>query len=85
MVVRGNSMKKYTAEFFGTFALVVIGFGSAVIPGNHIGSFGIAFSLGLTLLSMVYAIGGISGCHVNPAITVDMLIDGKIKPKVALE
>jgi len=77
-------MKKYTAEMIGTLALVLIGCGSAVIAGNHIGFVGIAFAFGLTVLAMVYAIGNISGCHVNPAITVAMLVAGKIKGKDAL-
>ena len=78
-------MKKYIAEFIGTFALVFIGCGSAVIAGTRIGTLVIAFAFGLSLLAMVYAIGGISGRYVNLTVTVDMLIGGKIKPKVALE
>jgi aquaporin Z len=74
-------MKKYVAELIGTFALVFIGCGSAVIAGSHIGFAGIAFAFGLTVLAMVYAIGPISGCHINPAITVGMLTAGKISAK----
>jgi aquaporin Z len=77
-------MKKYFAEFIGTFVLVFIGCGSAVIAGSYIGFLGISFAFGLTLLVMVYAIGGVSGCHVNPAVTIGMLIAGKIKYKQAL-
>jgi len=62
-------MKKYLAELIGTFALVFIGCGSAVIAGGHIGFLGISFAFGLTVLVMVYSIGPISGCHINPAIT----------------
>lgn len=74
-------MKKYSAEFIGTLALVLIGCGSAVIAGDFIGFYGISFAFGLTVLAMVYAIGSISGCHINPAITIAMLVAGKIKWK----
>jgi len=74
---------KYAAEFIGTFVLVLIGCGSAVIAGSQIGYLGIALAFGFAVLAMVYAIGGISGCHINPAITVGMLVIGKIKPKEA--
>jgi aquaporin Z len=77
-------MKKYTAELIGTLALVLIGCGSAVIAGRYIGNTGIAFAFGLTVLAMVYAIGSISGCHINPAITVAMFVAGKIKGKDAI-
>jgi aquaporin Z len=77
-------MKKYLAELIGTLALVLIGCGSAVIAGGHISYTGIAFAFGLTVLAMVYAIGSISGCHINPAITVAMLVAGKIKGKDAI-
>jgi aquaporin Z len=77
-------MKKYSAELVGTLALVLIGCGSAAIAGNFIGFTGISFAFGLTVLAMVYAIGSISGCHINPAITIAMLVAGKIKGKDAL-
>ena len=77
-------MKKYLAELIGTMALVLIGCGSAIIAGNYGGIIGIAFAFGLTVLAMFYAIGNISGCHINPAITVAMLVAGKIKGKDAI-
>jgi aquaporin Z len=77
-------MKKYFAELIGTLALVLMGCGGAVIAGQHIGFLGIALCFGLTVLVMVYAIGNISGCHINPAITVAMLVAGKIKGKDAI-
>ena len=77
-------MKKYLAELIGTLALVLIGCGSAVIAGDKIGFAGISFAFGLTVLVMCYAIGSISGCHINPAITIAMLVAGKIKGKDAI-
>lgn len=79
-----NDMKKYFVELIGTFALVFIGCGSAVIAGQYIGFLGISFAFGLTVLAMVYSIGNISGCHINPAITIAMLVAGKIKAKHAV-
>jgi aquaporin Z len=70
--------KKYLAELIGTFVLVFFGTGSAVIAGKSIGVLGIALAFGIAVLVMVYAIGSISGCHINPAITLAMLVNGKI-------
>ena len=74
-----SDSEKYIAEFIGTFVLVFMGCGSAVIAGKFIGFMGIAFAFGLSVLVMVYAIGGISGCHINPAISISMLASGKMK------
>ena len=82
--MKSDDCKKYAAELIGTAALVLIGCGSAVIAGHYIGNVGIAFAFGLTVLVMVYAVGNISGCHINPAITVAMLVAGKIKGKDAI-
>jgi len=76
-------MKKYLAELFGTLVLVFIGCGSAVIAGGDVGFLGISFAFGIAVLAMVYAIGPISGCHINPAITISMLVAGKIDLKDA--
>ena len=76
--------QKYAAELFGTFALVLVGLGSAVLAGDQIGNLGIALAFGFTLLTMVYAIGDISGCHINPAVTVGVLAVGKIPVKEAV-
>ena len=70
--------KKYFAEFLGTFALVFFGCGSAVIAGYAVGFLGIAFAFGVTVLIMAYAIGPISGCHINPAVTISMWFARKI-------
>jgi len=86
-------MKKYLAEGIGTFSLVLFGCGAAVVSGKTIpetvlagapagiGVLGIALAFGLAVVVMCYAIGGISGCHINPAITVAMLVAGKISAK----
>jgi len=77
-------MKKYSAELIGTMVLVLMGCGSAVIAGQFIGYAGIAVAFGLSVLVMVYAIGSISGCHINPAITIAMLVARKINGKDAI-
>jgi aquaporin Z len=76
-------IKRYAAELIGTMVLVLMGCGSAVIAGYGVGFLGIAFAFGIAVLAMVYAIGGISGCHINPAITVSMLLVRKISAKDA--
>jgi aquaporin Z len=76
-----SDVKKYIAELIGTFVLVFMGCGSAVFAGSFIGFVGISFAFGLSVLAMVYAIGGISGCHINPAISISMFAAGKIKLK----
>lgn len=89
-------MKKYFAEGLGTFSLVLFGCGAAVVSGktipetvlagapSGIGVLGIALAFGLTVAVMCYAIGPISGCHINPAITVAMRVAGKISSKDAI-
>jgi aquaporin Z len=77
-------MRKYLAELLGTFVLVFGGVGSAVLAGRYIGFAGVAFAFGLSLLAMVYTIGPISGCHINPAVTLGVLLAKKIDVKDAL-
>jgi len=74
----GLEARKYVAELIGTMALVFFGCGAAVLAGAKIGFLGIAFAFGMVVLVMVYAIGPISGCHINPAITIAMLAARKI-------
>jgi len=81
-------MKKYVAELIGTMVLVLLGCGSAVFAGtaqpfDAVGTLGVAFAFGLSVVAMAYTIGKISGCHINPAITVGMLIAKKISGKDA--
>jgi aquaporin Z len=76
-----SNAKKYIAELIGTFVLVLMGCGSAVFASSAIGFVGISFAFGLSVLAMVYAIGGISGCHINPAVSISMLAAGKISVK----
>lgn len=77
----GNSFKRYAAEFIGTLVLVLFGCGSAVIAGDQLGYLGIAFAFGLSIVAMAYAIGPVSGCHINPAVSFAMLINGKLSFK----
>lgn len=81
-------MKKYFAELIGTMVLVLMGCGSAVFAGagqpfSSVGTLGVAFAFGLSVVAMVYTIGKISGCHINPAITLGMLVAKKISAKDA--
>jgi aquaporin Z len=79
-----KNYQKYAAELIGTLVLVLFGCGSAVIAGDQIGFAGISFAFGFSVLIMVYAIGGISGCHINPAVTCGMVVAGRMQIKEAL-
>ncbi|MCH9661754.1 MAG: aquaporin Z [Bacteroidetes bacterium] len=82
-----NSSKKYFAEGLGTFALVLFGCGAAVIAGvtgagpSGVGLLGISLAFGLAVVAMAYTIGPISGCHINPAISIAMMVAGKLSAK----
>jgi aquaporin Z len=80
-------MRNYIAEFMGTLCLVLFGCGAAAIAGGDVagthglGLLGISFAFGLAVVAMAYTIGGISGCHINPAISIAMFVAGKLNSK----
>lgn len=78
-----SKFSKFSAEFLGTMILVLMGCGSAVIAGANgttgVGLLGISFAFGLSVVAMAYAIGHISGCHINPAISIGMVVAGRMK------
>ena len=83
-------MKKYIAEMIGTMVLVLIGCGSAVFSGavagavgSGVGTLGVAMAFGLAVVAMAYTIGGVSGCHINPAITLGVFMSGRMSGKEA--
>lgn len=84
-----TTQKKLIAELIGTFSLVLIGCGTAVIAGISntgpagTGLLGISIAFGFALVAMAYTIGGISGCHINPAVTIGVLLAGRMSSKDA--
>jgi aquaporin Z len=74
-------MKKYVAEFIGTFTLVLFGCGTAVVSGQVVGHLGIAFAFGFALIAAAYGIGPVSGCHINPAVSLGVFTAGRMNVK----
>ena len=77
-----NAIKKYVAEFIGTFVLVLFACGAAVVTQcsteNYAGYLLTALAFGLVIVAMAYSIGNVSGCHINPAVSIAMLVSGKL-------
>ncbi len=71
-------MQKFVAEFIGTLTLVLFGCGAAVLGGDNVGQLGIALAFGFAIVAMAYGIGSISGCHVNPAVSLGAFIAGRM-------
>ena len=74
-------MRKYFAELIGTFVLVLGGCGTAIFAGGSVGFLGVALAFGLTVVAMAYGIGGISGAHLNPAVSVGVFCAGRMSGK----
>lgn len=74
-------MKKYTAELLGTFVLTLFGCGAAALAGETLGMLGVAFAFGLSIVAMAYVIGNVSGCHINPAVSLGVWMSGKMTDK----
>ncbi len=78
-------MNKQVAEFIGTFTLVLLGCGSAVLAGADIGLTGISFAFGLALIGMAYGIGPVLGCHINSAVSLGMVAAGSMSMPEAVK
>lgn len=74
-------MNKLIAEFIGTLTLVLFGCGAAVLGGEQVGQLGIALAFGFAIVAMAYGIGPVSGCHVNPAVSLAVFVAGRMEAK----
>jgi aquaporin Z len=82
-LLRAGAMKRYVAELVGTFIRVFGGCGSVVLAGDKIGFAEVSFAFGISLLAMVYAIGPVSGCHLNPAVRMGLLLAKTVQARFA--
>ncbi|WP_139652886.1 aquaporin [Raoultibacter phocaeensis] len=79
--MEASSIKKYAAEAFGTCVLTLFGCGSAAVAGAVLGTLGIAFAFGLSIIAMAFVIGNVSGCHINPAVSFGLFLDKRLSGK----
>ena len=79
--MESSPMKKYAAECLGTFVLTLFGCGSAALAGATLGTLGIAFAFGLSIIAMAFVIGNVSGCHINPAVSCGLFLDKRLSGK----
>lgn len=79
--MEASSLKKYSAEAFGTFVLTLFGCGSAAVAGAVLGTLGIALAFGLSIIAMAFVIGNVSGCHINPAVSFGLFLDKRLSAK----
>ena len=79
--MEASPIQKYGAEAFGTFVLTFFGCGSAAVAGATLGTLGIAFAFGLSIIAMAFVIGNVSGCHINPAVSFGLFLDKRLSGK----
>lgn len=79
--MEATTSQKFIAEALGTFVLAFFGCGSAAVAGAVLGNVGIALTFGLSIVAMAFVIGNISGCHINPAVSLGLFLDKRLSTK----